>query len=106
MIKLVHCITRRPGMTRAEFSHYWKHVHGPIGARIPGLRRLVQSHATTSPGDRPRPDFDGMAELWFDDWDALREARRATRGSRRNTQAGLLPWGRPAHGRVRLPQAN
>jgi uncharacterized protein (TIGR02118 family) len=77
MIKLVYCITRRPGMTRAEFSHYWKHVHGPIGARIPGLRRLVQSHATTSPGDRAEPDFDGMAELWFDDWDALLEARRS-----------------------------
>jgi hypothetical protein len=26
------------------FFRYWKDVHGPIGARIPRLRRLVQSH--------------------------------------------------------------
>lgn len=75
MIKLVYCISKRSGMSDAEFRRYWKEVHGPIGARIPGLRRLVQSHAVAHPRDRARPDFDGMAELWFDDWEALLAAR-------------------------------
>ena len=44
MIKLVYCITRRPDLSLAEFSTYWHDVHGPIGRRIPGLGRLVQSH--------------------------------------------------------------
>ena len=77
MIKLVYCITRRPGMTREEFSRYWREVHGPIGRRIPGLRRLVQSHPVPHPPEFSQPDFDGMAELWFDDLAALEAARRS-----------------------------
>ena len=60
-----------------EFSRYWREVHGPIGRRIPGLRRLVQSHAIAQPSDVAPPDFDGMAELWFDDMGALQAARRS-----------------------------
>jgi len=75
MIKLVYCITRRRGMTLEEFSRYWREVHGPIGRRIPGLRRLVQSHPVPHPRDMAPRDFDGMAELWFDDMAALEAAR-------------------------------
>jgi len=77
MIKLVYCITRRPDMSLEEFSQYWRDVHGPIGRRIPGLRRLVQSHALSRPDDLPAPSFDGMAELWFDDLAALQAAWRS-----------------------------
>jgi uncharacterized protein (TIGR02118 family) len=77
VIKLVYCITRRPGMSIEEFSRYWHDVHGPIGRRIPGLRRLVQSHPVLHPDDLPSAAFDGMAELWFDDLDALRAARKS-----------------------------
>jgi uncharacterized protein (TIGR02118 family) len=76
LIKLVYCITRKAGMSDEEFAHYWEHVHGPIGRRIPGLRRLVQSHAFRPDGSGP-PDFDGMAELWFDDLEALEAARHS-----------------------------
>ncbi len=77
MIKLVYCITKKPGLSDEEFFHYWEKVHGPIGARIPRLRRLVQSHRLSVPGDKHRPDYDGMAELWFDDVQALLAARQS-----------------------------
>lgn len=77
MIKLVYCITKKAGTPDEEFFHYWKNVHGPIGARIPGLRRLVQSHRVTVPGDKRRQDYDGMAELWFDSIDAYLAARES-----------------------------
>jgi len=77
MVKLVYCITKKAGLTDEEFFRYWKNVHGPIGARIPGLRRLVQSHRLTVHGDEHRPDYDGMAELWFDDAEALLAARQS-----------------------------
>ncbi len=77
MIKLVYCICKKPGLTDEEFFRYWKDVHGPIGARIPHLRRLVQSHRVKVPGDSYQPDYDGMAELWFDDLDALLAARQS-----------------------------
>jgi uncharacterized protein (TIGR02118 family) len=77
MIKLVYCITKRAGLSDEEFFHYWENIHGPIGARIPGVRRLVQSHRMEVPNDSRHPDFDGMAELWFDDMESLRAARRS-----------------------------
>lgn len=77
MVKLVYCITRRRGMTLEEFSRYWREVHGPIGRRIPGLRRLVQSHRVLDPAEMAFPGFDGVAELWFDDLSALEVARRS-----------------------------
>jgi uncharacterized protein (TIGR02118 family) len=77
MIKLVYCITKKPGMSDEEFFRYWKDVHGPLGARIPGLRKFVQSHRLTVFGDKNRPDYDGMAELWFDDVEALLAARQS-----------------------------
>ena len=79
MIKLVYCISKKQGLTDQEFFAYWKNVHGPIGARIPQLRKLVQSHRLTIPGDKrfPEPQYDGMAELWFDDAQALLAARQS-----------------------------
>jgi uncharacterized protein (TIGR02118 family) len=77
MIKLVYCITKKASLTDHEFFRYWEDIHGPIGARIPGLRKLVQSHRLSVPEDSRRPDYDGMAELWFDDLEALRTARQS-----------------------------
>ncbi len=103
MIKLVYCITKKAGLTDQQFFDYWKNVHGPIGCRIPRLRKLVQSHRIAVPGDKRQPDrvsgfvlanpemkrgsgfvlaspeqeYDGMAELWFDDAEALLAARQS-----------------------------
>ncbi len=77
MLKLIYCITKKPGLTDDEFFDYWKTIHGPIGARIPRLRRLVQSYRRTIPGDAHSPDYDGMAELWFDSVEDLLAARQS-----------------------------
>ena len=77
MIKVVYCVTKKSGLTDEEFFRYWEKIHGPIGARLPGLPKLVQSHRLIVPGDGERHDYDGVAELWFDDMEALRAARQA-----------------------------
>ncbi len=77
MVKLVYCICREPGLPREEFIRYWAEVHSPIGARIPGLRKLVQSYAIPAPEDVRPAAFDGMAELWFEDLAALLRARQS-----------------------------
>lgn len=77
MIKVVYCITKKAGLSDEEFLRYWRDVHGPIGARIPGLRRLVQSRRIAIAGDTRAADYDGVAELWFDDEAALLAARRS-----------------------------
>jgi uncharacterized protein (TIGR02118 family) len=77
MIKQVYCVSKKAGLSDEEFFRYWENVHGPIGARIPRLRKLVQSHRVIVPGDKHRSDYDGMAELWFDDIEALLAARQS-----------------------------
>ena len=71
MIKVIYCISKKRGLSDDEFFRYWERVHGPLGARIPRLRRLVQCHRINVPGDKRAPDYDGVAELWFDDVDDL-----------------------------------
>jgi len=77
VIKLVYCITKKAGLSDDQFVHYWRTIHGPLGARIPGLRRLVQSQRVSVSGDRRAADYDGVAELWFDDIAALLRARQS-----------------------------
>ena len=77
MIKLVYCITKRPDLSDEEFFHYWKNIHGPIGATIPRLRKLVQSHRIKIPADKYPPAYDGIAELWFDSVEDLLAARQS-----------------------------
>ena len=64
-------------MSVDEFSRYWHDIHGPIGRRIPGLRRLVQSHAIRHPDGMRPPTYDGMPELSFDDLAALQAAQQS-----------------------------
>ena len=75
VIKVVYCFRKRAGISDEDFDRYWRDVHGRMGARIPGLRRLVQSRAVRVPDDVRQPDFDGVAELWFEDEAALARAR-------------------------------
>jgi len=77
MVKLVYCITKKATLTDKEFFDYWKNIHGPIGSRIPRLRRLVQSHRLAAPGAGFRADYDGVAELWFDSLEDLVAARQS-----------------------------
>jgi uncharacterized protein (TIGR02118 family) len=73
MVKAIYLIRRKPGMSVEDFHRYWREVHGPIAARIPGLRRYVQCHAIDA-GMGAAPDYDGVAEVWFDDTEAVRRA--------------------------------
>ena len=77
MVKLIYCICRKQGLSRDEFIRYWIAVHAPLGLRIPGLRKLVHSYALDIEGDSRPADFDGMAELWFDNPEAVVEARHS-----------------------------
>jgi uncharacterized protein (TIGR02118 family) len=90
MLKLVFCLRRRPELSREEFQRYWLERHAPLvreHAETLGIRRYVQLHTLESPLNdalaRPRqgPEpFDGIAELWWDDADALAASARGEAG--------------------------
>ena len=78
MIKSISLLTRREGLTHTDFVKHWVEVHAPLAHAVPGLRRYVQSHIVE---ERTRPDIpttdvdiDGIAELWYDDREAMARA--------------------------------
>jgi uncharacterized protein (TIGR02118 family) len=75
MVKNIEFVIRKPGMPLEDFRHYWKHVHGPIAARIEVIKRYVQSHTLMTEYDKsPPPAYDGIAETWFEDTGAMRHS--------------------------------
>jgi uncharacterized protein (TIGR02118 family) len=78
VIKSIVFFKRKPGMDVEEFRRYWRDEHPKVVTKLPGIRRYVQSHPTMSAYEQGRePVYDGVAEVWFDDWDALRASGRA-----------------------------
>lgn len=76
MVKVLTFLKRRPGMPVDEFQAYWLRQHPTIVLRLPGVRRYVQSHTLASAYARAEPVWDGIAEVWADDTDALRTMSR------------------------------
>ena len=81
MIKLTFCLTRLPHLSRDEFQAYWRGTHAPLVASVAEtlqIRRYVQLHSLPSAASTPiresrdaPPEYDGVAELWFDSLDSL-----------------------------------
>ncbi len=72
-LKNFEFVTRRPGLSVAEFRRYWLEHHGPLASGIETMRRYVQSHAVDSEyvGGRT-PVWEGSAITWFDDMAGMR----------------------------------
>lgn len=73
MVKLLILLRKRADLTDAAFRGHWRDTHAPIVWSLPGIRNYVQF----VPGEGAYPfaaDYQGVAELWFDDEAALRSA--------------------------------
>ena len=95
-VKIVFCLTRKEGMSRAEFQRYWLDVHAGKVAGVAddiGMVRYVQNHSLDSPmndalaGARGGlPGYDGVMEGWFES----EEAALAVMGSDAGQAAGAM----------------
>jgi uncharacterized protein (TIGR02118 family) len=75
MVKAIFIATKMPGLSLGEFFEHWQNVHGPLAARVPGLRRYVQNHAVPEAYvTTATQTHDGWAEMWFDDLASLQAA--------------------------------
>jgi EthD domain len=85
-VKLFAFLTRKAGMSPAEFHEYWKRQHAPFFAETPEVRRHIRRyelhHRLAADEDRPRSDlevpdagFDGVAVQWFDSFAELQALR-------------------------------
>ena len=95
MIKFIMCITRHPDMTREEFKDYWMNKHGPFfmeNADAMRAKKYVQSHILDTPlneGLRTSrgmlPEYDGVAEVWFESEETLMEGMNSPEGQKLGT---------------------
>ena len=94
MIKSIGLLTRKDGLTHEDFVKHWLEVHAPLALAVPGVRRYVQSHIVA---ERTRPDIpstdveiDGIAELWYDDRDAMERANATPEAKRLHADGALF----------------
>lgn len=90
MYKYVAALVRSPEVTHEEFVDHWQTIHTPT---VPGIAGVVRYH-TVLPTDPEHSEFDGIAELYFEDLGDLHDAlgRPGSRDSgATNDGAGLTP---------------
>jgi hypothetical protein len=95
-IKVMFFMKRANGLTLEQFRDWWFKVHMPDikrrhGPYLVGYRTNVRSELEDSFAGKPRqdPEWDGVAELWYRNGDALNEAYSGTlaQASRADTLA-------------------
>ena len=91
MLKQVTIFKKRPDLAADAFEERWRNRHAEVVCELPGLRRYVQNHMVAPGGGRVATATrrDGIAEVWFDDIDAMRAnaghpALEAIRADERN----------------------
>ncbi|WP_121740926.1 EthD domain-containing protein [Natronorubrum halophilum] len=70
MYKHVALLVRQDGLSHDEFVDYWHENHTPIAREIEGVVRYQQ----VLPTEPDHAEFDGLAELYFEDLEALHDA--------------------------------
>jgi uncharacterized protein (TIGR02118 family) len=94
MIKSLSLLTRKDGLTHEQFVRHWLDIHAPLAHAVPELRRYVQSHILE---ERKRPDIpstdvdvDGIAELWYDDREAMARANASPQAKALHADGALF----------------
>jgi len=70
MYKHIALLVRQDDMTHEEFVKYWQENHTPIAQDIEGVVRYQQ----VLPTEPDHAEFDGIAELYFEELDDLYDA--------------------------------
>ena len=76
MVKLIAMY--RPAADSAAFERHYREVHMPLALRIPGLRKCEVARVYEGFGGPPR--YRLVAELYFDDRDAMQRGLASPEG--------------------------
>ena len=72
MINAITIIKKKQGLTYEKFQNYWKNEHAEIVTRSPLVGTYIQSHPIYNDELTFEDTIDGIAEIWFDDTNAMR----------------------------------
>jgi len=93
MIRITYLLRRRADMSAADFYRYWREEHGPLvaaNARRINAMRYVQVHTLDDPANAAMAQarggmedpYDGVAEVYFENREALLAALDSEPGQR------------------------
>lgn len=43
-LRTISLMWRKPGLSFAQFDAYWRDIHAPLAARVPGIMSYIQRH--------------------------------------------------------------
>jgi uncharacterized protein (TIGR02118 family) len=69
-------VRRKDGMSLEACHEHWLNVHAPLVEKTPGIRRYAVSTTLLDPALDYTPAYDGLAEIWYDDLDAMQASGR------------------------------
>jgi uncharacterized protein (TIGR02118 family) len=77
MIVRIGLLRKKPDWSVEAFRRHWLERHGPLAAKLPGLRRYEQNHVIDRaqrgiPLPRGQEQLDGFSELCFEDAASMR----------------------------------
>lgn len=76
MFKVAVLLVKRDDLSHEEFVDYWESNHAPLVEEMPGLDRYTVGR----PGRPEESPYDGLAELYFEDFSAMRDAYASEAG--------------------------
>ena len=82
MLVRMGLLNKKPDWTMERFRAHWRDQHGPLAARLPGLRTYVQNHVVDSAQRgiqfvRGPEQLDGISQLSFEDEAAMQHAMQS-----------------------------
>jgi uncharacterized protein (TIGR02118 family) len=77
MVNAIFMVCKKPGLDHRDFFDHWENVHGPLAAKLPGLRRYIQNHVVLESIAIGASTHDGWSELWFDDYWSFQQATKS-----------------------------
>jgi uncharacterized protein (TIGR02118 family) len=86
MIQGLFQLQHRMGVKVEDFRSYWSEVHAPIVKTLPGLRHYQQCVVLDECYHWGDPKWDGIEEIWFDDYAAAQHAIKSP-----EFQRGFMP---------------
>ena len=72
MINAITIIKKKQSLSYEKFQNYWKNEHAAIVTRSSLVGTYVQSHPIYNDNLTFEDTIDGIAEIWFDDTNAMR----------------------------------
>ncbi|SDI69639.1 EthD domain-containing protein [Alteribacillus bidgolensis] len=86
MLKTTFCVKKLSHLSRQEFNQYWHETHAPLVHKHALALRIKKYTQIPVLEDSPRGavsvSFDGVAELWWESLEDLKESRRGSEGKK------------------------